>query len=150
MKWGLTKRGEDINTSLSALGRDINKVFDEFFSIKHSTMFDYEWSPIIDVEEDEKMVHVKAEIAGIDEKDLNVTVANNTLTIKGEKNEERKEDDKRYVISERKFGSFCRSISLPDGINVDNIKAAYKNGVLNIEIPRDKSTKPNRIKIDVK
>lgn len=95
---------------------------------------------------------MKAEIPGIDEKDLQVTLENNILTIAGEKKEERNEKDRdsRWVVSERKFGSFRRSISLPEGIRSDKIKAAFRNGVLRVEIPREESAKPRKITIDVK
>jgi HSP20 family protein len=150
MKWGLTKRNEDISTSLGTLNRDISRMFDDFFSIKPSSMFEFEWAPAIDVHETDNSIHVKAEIPGMSEKDINVSIENNVLTISGEKNEEKKSENKKYAVCERRFGSFFRSIALPDGIKRDGIKAAYKNGVLDIEIPKEASVKPAPIKIDVK
>jgi HSP20 family protein len=101
------------------------------------------------VEEDEKTIRIKAEVPGIDEKDLEVKIENNVLTLSGEKKEERKEEKKNYVFSERKFGSFSRSISLPESIKTDKVKATFKKGVLNIEIPKDEKAEPKKIAIEV-
>ena len=152
MKWGLTKKNREQESLVDSLHRDISRVFDDFFSISPTSMFEFDWSPTVDVVENEGGFLVKAEIPGIDEKDLQVTLENNILTIAGEKKEERSEKDRdsRWVVSERKFGSFRRSISLPEGIRSDKIKAAFRNGVLRVEIPREESAKPRKITIDVK
>ncbi len=152
MKWGLTKKNREQESLVDSLHRDISRVFDDFFSISPTSMFEFDWSPTVDVVENEGGFIVKAEIPGIDEKDLQVTLENNILTIAGEKKEERNEKDRdsRWVVSERKFGSFRRSISLPEGIRSDKIKAAFRNGVLRVEIPREESAKPRKITIDVK
>jgi HSP20 family protein len=101
------------------------------------------------VEEDKNSIHVKAEIPGIDENDLNVRIEENVLILSGEKKEERKEEKKNYIFSERKFGSFSRSIDLPVGIKSDKIKATFKKGVLNIDIPKDETKEPKKIAIEV-
>jgi len=149
MKWGLTHRNEKSGTNADSLQRDLDRVFDQFFSFRPTGLFDSDWLPQLDVQEDAKAITVKAEIPGIDEKDLNVTLDNNVLTIAGEKKLEKEEKDKRYTISERRFGSFSRSISLPEGVRPDRIKAAFKNGVLSVMIPRDESAQPKKITIDV-
>ena len=152
MNWNLTNKKSDNFFGLDLFKQDLSKVFDDFFSLKPTNLFQSEWVPTIDVEEDDKAIHIKAEMPGIDEKDLNVTLENNILTLKGEKNEEKKEEskDKKYHYSERKFGSFSRSITLPEGIKTDQIDATFKKGVLKIEIPKDESKKPNKIKIEIK
>ena len=96
-------------------------------------------------------MYVKAEIPGLDEKDLNVSLHNNMLTISGEKKNERAEEDKNrnYYYCERSFGSFSRTIELPEGIKHDEVKARYKNGVLEIELPKDESARPRKIEISV-
>lgn len=151
MKWGLAKRENKMDHGLDAFRNDILNVFDDFFTFSPTTLFESKWAPTVDITEDEKALHVKAEVPGIDEKDLNVTLENNVLTISGEKKEERKEEkkDDRYIVSERRFGSFYRSIRLPEGVKADKIEAKFKNGVLNIEIPREESAPPKKIKIDV-
>ncbi len=152
MKWGIAKRNRESGSSLDLFHRDISRVFDDFFALTPSSMFEFDWTPSVDVEEDETSIRVKAEIPGIEEKDLRVTIENNVLCIEGEKREERREEGKgnRYVLSERKFGSFHRALSLPEGVNSDKIKASFKNGVLKIEIPKEESQKPRKIAIDVK
>jgi len=150
MKWGLSKRNNS-ESALSNIQRDISHIFDDFFTIRPSLLGEFDWTPTIDVRENDKNITVNAEIPGINEKDINVTLQNNILTISGEKNETREEKDVKdgYVLSERKFGSFCRSISLPEGIKDDKIKAEFKNGVLKIEIPKDETVKQKRITINV-
>jgi HSP20 family protein len=150
MQFGLKKRN-NFDTEIDTFRRSISNLFDDFFALKPSSMFDSEWVPSIDVHEDSKGIYVKAEIPGIEEKNLDVNLENNILTIKGEKNEERREDnDKKTIIMERKYGSFQRSIRLPEGIKADKIKAEFKNGVLNIDIPKDKVEETKKIKINVK
>jgi len=152
MKWGLTKRDRDPDTAYSDFRKDIDRVFDDFFSLKPSSLFDSEWLPSVDIDEDDKAIHIKAELPGIDEKDLKVNLENNVLTISGEKKEERKEEDKdkRTIVSERRFGSFSRSLSVPEGIKAEKIKAKFKDGVLNIEVPKEETVQPKKINIDVK
>ena len=129
----------------------MDRLFDDFFSLSTADFFDSEWLPAIDMMNDEKNFYVKADVAGIEEKDLNVTVQDNILTISGERTEERKETKNNSVIlSERKKGSFSRSLSIPDGVKTENIKAELKNGVLTVTFPREKQIEAKKIKIGVK
>jgi len=80
---------------------------------------------------------------------LDVKIEDNILTLSGEKKEERKEEKKNYIFSERKFGSFSRSISLPEGIKTDKINATFKKGILNIDIPKDETKEAKKIEIKV-
>jgi HSP20 family protein len=150
MKWGLTKRNETKLNPFEAFERDVKRIFDDFFALEPVDLFDSAWLPTVDVEEDEKSIHVRAEIPGIDEKDLNVTLEDNVLTISGEKKEERKEENKRYVLAERRFGSFKRSIALPAEVKSDSVKASFKNGVLTIDFEKKEVSQPKRITINVK
>ncbi len=150
MKWGLTKRNESQLHPFEAFERDVKRIFDDFFALEPVDLFDSAWVPSLDVEEDEKSIHVRAEIPGIDEKDLNVTLEDNVLTISGEKKEERKEENKRYVLAERRFGSFKRSVALPAEVKADNIKASFKNGVLTVDFEKKEVSQPKRITINVK
>jgi len=150
MKWGLTKRNETKLNPFEAFERDVKRIFDDFFALEPVDLFDSAWLPTVDVEEDEKSIHVRAEIPGIDEKDLNVTLEDNVLTISGEKKEERKEENKRYVLAERRFGSFKRSIALPAEVKSDSVKASFINGVLTIDFEKKEVSQPKRITINVK
>jgi HSP20 family protein len=105
--------------------------------------------PRIDVEENSGLIHVKAELPGMNESDIDVTVADNLLTISGEKKEEKKEaQNGRCIVSERFFGSFSRSVALPAGVDTNKIKASFKDGVLNIEIALEESKQSRKIEIN--
>jgi len=125
-------------------------LFDDFLRMPVE-VFGNDLNPKVDVHEDEKAVYVKAEIPGLEEKDLNVTLKENMLTISGEKKSEKTEDEKgkNYWYCERSFGSFSRTIVLPDAINHDDVKASYKNGVLEIEIPKSEKAQPKKINVNV-
>ncbi len=150
MRWALTNRKNDQITAFDSLRKDMDHFFDNFFSIGPSSMGESHWMPKIDMTEDEKAIYVKAEIPGLEEKNLSVSVQNGNLTISGVKSEEKEEKNKRYHLSERRFGSFYRSISLPTGIKADKITARYRNGVLTVEMPRSEEAKEKRIPISVK
>jgi len=145
----LIKRNNNKEYGLDTFRRNVDKLFDDFFFLTPTSLFKNDWEPTVDVEEDDKSIHVKAEIPGIDEKDLDVKIEDNILTLSGEKKEERKEERKNYIFSERKFGSFSRSISLPEGINIDKINATFKKGILNIDIPKDETKEAKKIAIKV-
>ena len=143
MKWGLAR--------LSNADYSLSTVLDDFFRMVPVDLMGGEVFPKLDVHEDDKAVHVKAERPGLDEKDLNVTLKENTLTISGEKKEEKKEEDKNrnYHYCERSFGSFSRTIILPEGIKADEVKANYKNGILDIELPKGEKARPKKVNVEV-
>ncbi len=153
MKWGLTKRtARDPFFEVDSFRKNLSDLFDDFFTLSPATLFESAWTPTVDVEDDEKAIRLKAEIPGVEEKDLTVMLEqdNRILRISGKKEEERKEDKSRYMLTERRFGSFERSIALPEGIKAEDIKATFKNGVLSVEIPKSEQSKPQTVKIDVK
>jgi len=128
---------------------NIDKLFDDFFFFSPTTLFKNDWEPSVDIEEGKDTIHVKAEMPGIDEKDLDVKIEDNVLILSGEKKEEKKEEKKNYLYSERKYGSFYRSISLPEGIDKEKVKATFIKGVLNIDIPKKEVKEPKKITINV-
>jgi len=151
MNFGIKKRDNSNGSDLDIFRRGISNLFDDFFSLKPTNFFDSDWVPAIDVQEDNKGIYVKADMPGIDEKNLEVSIENNVLSIKAEKTEERREgDEKRSLIVERKHGSFQRSIRLPEGIKSNEVKAEFKNGVLTLNIPKEKVEEQRKIKINVK
>jgi len=133
---------------LEALHRQMNELFDDFFddfetarlpSLRGEGLGDV---PVrFDVAETEEAVHVTAELPGMDEKDIEVTLDRNALTVKGEKKQEREERKKNYYFSERTFGQFQRLIPLPSGIEPDKAKAQFKKGVLTISLPKSAAVK---------
>ena len=106
--------------------------------------------PAVDVAEKDKEYEVTAELPGIDEKNVEVKVANGVLTIKGEKNEQKEEKKKDYYYSERRYGSFQRSFQLPQGVDSDKIEASFKNGVLTVSLPKTADAQAKEKKIAVK
>lgn len=106
-------------------------------------------APVVDVVEDDKAFTVTAELPGIDEKDVDVTVSGGVLTIKGEKKKEREEKDKNHYLSERSYGSFERAFSLPEGVDQDKIAANFAKGVLTVTLPKNAEAQKSK-KIEVK
>ncbi|MFP4070957.1 MAG: Hsp20/alpha crystallin family protein [Desulfovibrionales bacterium] len=103
--------------------------------------------PAVDVSEDEKEYRIKAELPGMDPKDLNVSMEQNYLIIKGEKKREEKKEEKNYIHREVSYGSFYRSIPLASKVQEHEIQASYKNGVLHIVLPKEKRAQAKRIQI---
>ena len=106
--------------------------------------------PAVDVTESEKAYELTAELPGMDEKNIEVKLANGTLTIKGEKHEEKEEKKKDYYLHERTFGSFERSFPLPDGVDRDGVEASFKKGVLTVRLPKTPEARKAEKKIAVK
>jgi len=107
-------------------------------------------APAVDFTDTEKAYELTAELPGIDEKDIEVKVANGILSIKGEKQEEKEEKKKDYYLRERNFGSFERSFQLPDSVDTDKIEASFKKGVLTVTLPKKPGAQTAAKKIDVK
>jgi len=107
-------------------------------------------APAVDIIEKDKAYEITAELPGIDEKNVEVTVANGGLTIKGEKKEEKEEKQKDYYLQERSFGSFERFFSLPEGVDADKIEANFRKGVLTVTLPKKAEAQKPVKKIDVK
>jgi HSP20 family protein len=148
-----------------SLRREIDHLFDDFRqsswrSPLSRTLFDVEpfwrgditWgkAPAVDVTETDKAYEVTAELPGMDEKNIELKVADDVLTIKGEKKEEKEEKKKDYYLSERRFGSFQRSFSVPNGVDADKIEAHFKNGILTVKLPKSSQAQKNEKKIEIK
>lgn len=140
---------------LQTLQQDMDRLFDEFFSgfgLRPFGVFREQmgaFTPQVDVVEGDKEIKVSAELPGLDEKDIQVTLSHNLLTISGEKKEEKEDKGKNYYRMERSYGSFRRSIPLPREIDADKVEAAFKKGVLTITLPKTAATQ-DRKKIAVK
>lgn len=165
------KAGSERATALQAwrpfeaLHREIDRLFDDFdrgfwrFPFRRSA-FDIEplwrqeptWSavPAVDLVEKENAYEVTAELPGMDEKNIEVKLADGGLTIKGEKKEEKEEKKKDYYLHERHFGSFERCFALPDGVDTDKIEASFKKGVLTVKLPKKPEAIKAAKKIEVK
>ena len=124
---------------------NLEKEIYDLFAFPHKTS----WLPSIDVSEDATRILVEAELPGVNPEDVELTVENNTLTIKGKKSLRKTGNKESYLITERSTGSFTRSFSLPSSLEIDKIEANYNKGILTIEIPKQKEKIPKQIKINI-
>jgi HSP20 family protein len=110
------------------------------------------WSraPAVDIVDKETAYEISAELPGVDENSIDVKFSDGTLTIKGEKRDEREEKKKNFYLAERRYGSFQRSFSIPAGVDADRIEASFKNGVLTVTFPKTPQARKNEKKILVK
>jgi HSP20 family protein len=108
-----------------------------------------QWTPAVDIIEDDKEFVVKAELPEIKKEDVQVTVENGVLTIHGERKTEKDEKNKRYHRMERSYGSFTRSFSLPEGADTSKIRAEFKDGLLQIHMLKSETAKPKHIEVKV-
>jgi HSP20 family protein len=99
------------------------------------------------VSESDKELIIKAEIPGMDKKDINITVSDGMLTIKGEKKHEKKEENEHYHRVERRYGAFSRTVRLPREVKAAKVDATYKDGVLSIKLPKSEAAKPKKIEV---
>ncbi len=107
------------------------------------------WTPTVDIAETENSYEIQAELPGVSESDVNISVTDNLLTIKGEKHVEEKTEDKNFHRVERRYGTFQRSFTLPRLVNTSDIKAGFKDGILSLIIPKAEEAKPKEIQISV-
>ena len=145
MKWRPSRE-------LAAIRDEMDRLFDEFFNFvpaRRRELLEGEWLPNIDVAETDDNVIVTAELPGVKQDDVSISVLNDVLTLKGEKKEEKEIKRENYHRIERSYGSFQRSVSLPTGVQADKAKATYKDGVLTVTIPKAESAKPKSIKINI-
>lgn len=135
---------------IDRIRREMDRLWDSFFERRPARVEEVsEWFPSLDVSETATDYIVKVEVPGIDPKDIDISLMNNLLTIKGEKKQEKEEKDENYHLIERSYGSFTRSIRLPSQVQSDKINATYKNGVLRITLPKTEEAKKKEIKIQI-
>ena len=130
---------------------EMNRLFNEFFTAApgRSEAGAFPWNPLVDIAETKDDIIVKAEVPGMKKDDIKVVIQDNVLTLKGEKQEEKQEKDKQYHRVERSYGLFERSFSLPVSVQVDRVKADYKEGVLTINLPKAEEAKPKEVSVNV-
>jgi HSP20 family protein len=137
-------------TSLTApvfgLRREIDRLFDDTFGRSGSNGMS-NWSPAVDIREDEKELTFEFELPGIKAENVEITADNGVLTVRGEKQGERNENEGRFHVVERSYGSFTRSFQLPQGLDDDQIEASFENGVLQVRIPKAALPQPRKIQI---
>ena len=128
----------------------MNRLFRESFNEgRDESLTTSSFAPAVDVYEDEHNVTLKFEVPGIDEKDIDVRIENNTLTVHGERKFEKEEKEENYRRVERQYGSFTRTFTLPQTVDTNNVSANYDKGVLKITLPKKAEAKPKQIKVNV-
>jgi HSP20 family protein len=128
----------------------VNRLFEDSFTRDRSGRADLAtWAPAVDIYETENELVVKADLPDLQDKDIDVRVENNTVTIRGERKFEKDINEDNYLRIERAYGSFMRSFSLPITVSSENIRADYRNGVLTLHMAKREESKPKQIKISV-
>ena len=135
--------------NLSTLQEQVNRLFDSKFSHNDDSATLTAWVPSVDVYETENELVIKADLPEIAEKDIDVRVENNMLTVRGERKFEQKVKEENYLRMERSYGTFSRSFSLPNTVDTQGVKAEYKDGVLSVTLPKRAESKPKQVKINV-
>ena len=129
---------------------EVNRLFEDNFTRERSGHGDLAtWAPPVDIYETENELVVKAELPDVQDKDIDVRITNNTLTISGERKFEKDVKEENYLRIERAYGSFLRSFSLPNTVSSENIRADYRNGVLTLHMAKREESNPKQIKISV-
>ena len=127
---------------------EVNRLFDGL--VRHRERAGAgEWVPAVDISETDSDFIVSADAPGLNVEDIKISVANNVLTLRGEKKNVREEKEENFHRVERCCGSFERTFSLPSGVDAENIRAKYRDGVLEIRLPKSKEAKPQEIKVEV-
>ena len=134
----------------TSLQDQVNRLFNDVFERSGQESSLTTWAPAVDIYETEQELVVMADLPDVDEKDIDIRVENNMLTIRGERKFESEAGQGNYLRIERAYGSFTRSFSLPSIVNTEGIEAGYRNGVLTVRLPRREESKAKQIKIGVK
>jgi HSP20 family protein len=148
---------EDVGemTPLISFRNEMDRLFDTFHREPFGAM-DWpqwgggKWSPPIDISEDEKELTVRAELPGIEAKDLDISIVDNHLVLSGEKKESSETKEKGVYHSETRYGSFRRTLPLPEGVDTEHVDAQYNNGVLTLHLPKTAPAAQKKIEVKVK
>ncbi|MBN1870395.1 MAG: Hsp20/alpha crystallin family protein [Candidatus Omnitrophica bacterium] len=134
------------------LHNEMNRLFD--FSFPHwdgeTSLMSGQWTPAIDVHDSKDNIVIKADLPGLKKEDINVSVQDDLLTISGEKKKESEVKEEDYIRTERYYGSFHRALRLPGQVDAAKVNATFKDGVLQLTLPKKEEAKPKQITIDVK
>ena len=137
-----------LGTGLGTLKQEMDRLFDRFFEPRLEEVSAFAgWAPKLDVSETKDALVVKVETAGVDPKDIQISLQEQLLTIKGDKHQEKEEKDEQYHRMERSYGSFARSIRLPVPVDAQKVDANFKNGLLTVTLPKTPAAKGTTIPI---
>jgi HSP20 family protein len=137
-------------SEMADLRREMDHIFGEFFGRTPSSMAATEamWSPLVDIHETKDSFLLMAELPGVKQEDVEVSVEGDTLTLKGERKREAEVKEDQYHRIERSYGRFERSILLPSVVDPNRVKATYRDGVLEVQLPKKEEAKPKAVKIE--
>ncbi len=128
----------------------MDRLFNRLFETTEEPMLTAKWAPVADVLETKDAYIVRAELPGFEEKDINIEIENNVLTLKGERKFEKKTEEKDFRRIERNYGEFMRTFTLPPNVLTEKITAAYANGIIEVIVPKKEEAKPKKITLEVK
>jgi HSP20 family protein len=131
---------------LDSLQGDMNRLFDRFFEGRTANGH-RRWTPAMDLVETEDHLVLRGDLPGLTEDDIDIEIKDNVLTVSGERKAESEERNEGYYRVERAFGSFSRSLTLPQGIDADKVEANFDKGVLEVRVPKPAEAKPTRVQI---
>jgi HSP20 family protein len=132
---------------LEKLRREMDRMFERFWSEAPMIREGMIWGPDIDLSETDEEFIVRAELPGLDPRGVDVSLVGRTVTLKGEKRQERKEAGESYRLMERSYGSFTRTVELPTDVNAGQAEATYRNGLLEVRLPKTERAKPKKIEV---
>jgi len=126
------------------------RLFDEPVAgaLRDGVLTTEEWKPLMDVVETKDGITLKVEVPGMKQEDINISLEDNTLTVKGERKHESEVNEEGYTRFERSYGTFQRSVALPPTVDAERVKATYKDGVLEIQLPKKEEARPKAIKVE--
>lgn len=145
-------------TDLTRWEREMDRMMEDFFGRRMRPWWPERWSrgeelevsiPAVDLFEDKNEIVVKAELPGMEKDNIEVNLTDNTLTIKGEKKKEEEVKEESYYRAERSYGSFVRTLDLPAEVHADKVKANFKNGVLEVRLPKTEEARAKEVKVKV-
>jgi HSP20 family protein len=139
---------------VAEINREFNRIFNtplqRFFGQAEEGLLHGNWNPSVDVFEDQNGIVLEADLPGMKPGDFNLNIENNVLTLSGERRFEKQTNEGNYHRVERSYGQFTRSFTLPSTVNVEQVNAEFKDGVLRVTLPRREETKPRQIQVQVK
>ena len=145
--FGSIRRRGNLFNDLNSIQQEMNHLFDEFFGERHSELAQGNWIPVVDVSESDTNLVVRAELPGMTEDDIDLNLQDNVLTLTGEKKQELDKQKENFHRVERSYGSFSRSFTLPGTLKLDEVTATFKEGILEISLPKSEEAKPKKIEI---
>ena len=153
IRWSPARDLATFPSDIASMQREMNKVFDSFFRGETDEGFPLtasSWRPAVDIAEEEDAFQVKMELPGVAKEDVKITMENDLLTVRGEKKQEKETKGKNYHRIERGYGLFQRSFTLPVTVRGEKIEASFRDGILNITLPKSEEAKPKEIEVRVK